>query len=63
MAEVGARARAHVYGLPAVRWPEGWPGNSLHANRAAGVHGVPALELGGRLFWADDQLEIAAANA
>jgi 2-hydroxychromene-2-carboxylate isomerase len=37
--------------------------DSLHANRAAGVHGVPALELGGRLFWADDQLEIAAANA
>ena len=32
MAEVAGRASA--YGLPPVRWPEGWPGNYLHANRA-----------------------------
>jgi 2-hydroxychromene-2-carboxylate isomerase len=129
MAEVEARAR--VYGLPPVRWPDGWPGNYLRANRAcvvaeeegllepfastalrmafvegadlsreevvleaarrvgldpehvrariadpevkdrlrrytddahaAGVHGVPTLKIGDRLFWGDDQLEIAAA--
>jgi 2-hydroxychromene-2-carboxylate isomerase len=130
MAEVAGRASA--YGLPPVRWPEGWPGNYLHANRAclvaeeegvlepfaraalraafargvnladdgavldvaqevglerervrerigapeikeqlrantaearaAGVIGVPALRLGGRVFWGDDQLESAAAS-
>ena len=130
MAEVQARACA--YGLPEVRWPDGWPSNYLQANRAAvaaaelgglevfvttalrmafvdaadlgndevvldaaaragldaalvqsliaspvvkerlrastdaayaaGVRGVPTLELGGRLFWGEDQLEIAAAN-
>jgi len=129
MAEVQARARA--YGLPAIRWPQGWPSNYLHANRmalvaeeqerlepfvraalrmafvdgvdlggedacsevarsvgmdaagaharagdpeikqrlrdyteqarAAGVWGVPTLRIGERLFWGDDQLEIAAA--
>jgi 2-hydroxychromene-2-carboxylate isomerase len=129
MAEVEARAR--VYGLPPIRWPDGWPGNYLKANRAclvaeehglierfartalrkafvdgedlgdegalleaareagldpehvrarvgepeikerlrehtdaayaAGVHGVPTLRIGDRLFWGDDQLEIAAA--
>jgi 2-hydroxychromene-2-carboxylate isomerase len=129
MAEVEARAR--VYGLPPVSWPDGWPGNYLNANRAclvaeehgliepfaraalrkafvegmdlgderavldvareveldpervrarvadpeikgrlreytdaayaAGVHGVPTLRIGDRLFWGDDQLEIAAA--
>jgi 2-hydroxychromene-2-carboxylate isomerase len=32
MAEVAARASA--YGLPPIRWPDGWPGNYLHANRA-----------------------------
>jgi 2-hydroxychromene-2-carboxylate isomerase len=32
MREVEARARA--YGLPPVRWPQGWPSNYLHANRA-----------------------------
>ena len=32
MAEVEARASA--YGLPPLRWPEGWPGNNLHADRA-----------------------------
>ena len=32
MAEVAARASA--YGLPPVRWPQGWPSNYLHANRA-----------------------------
>jgi 2-hydroxychromene-2-carboxylate isomerase len=131
MAEVEARARA--YGLPPIRWPEGWPSNYLRANRAcvvageegrlesftttalrtafvdgadlgdeevvldvarrsgldpehvrtrvadpeikerlrrytddahaAGVHGVPTLRIGERLFWGDDQLEIAAASA
>jgi 2-hydroxychromene-2-carboxylate isomerase len=131
MAEVEARARA--YGLPPIRWPDGWPGNYLHANRAcvvaeehgrlepfvravlrmafvegadlgredafleaarrvgldpdgvlaridapdtkerlreytdeahaAGVSGVPTLRIGERLFWGDDQLEIAAAAA
>jgi 2-hydroxychromene-2-carboxylate isomerase len=131
MAEVAARASA--YGLPPVRWPDGWPGNYLHANRAclvaeeegalagfataalraafvrgvdlsddeavldvaqgveldrervrermaapeikerlrantdeahaAGVIGVPTLRVGGRLFWGDDQLEIAAESA
>ena len=131
MAEVAARASA--YELPPVRWPQRWPGNYLHANRAcvvaaeqdaldkfaraafraqfaegvdlgddeavldiahrvgldrervrarmaapevkdrlranteqahaAGVIGVPTLSLGGRLFWGDDQLEIAAASA
>ncbi|MBV9820037.1 MAG: DsbA family protein [Solirubrobacterales bacterium] len=40
MAEVQARAR--VYGLPPVRWPDGWPSNYLHANRAA----VTAEQLG-----------------
>jgi 2-hydroxychromene-2-carboxylate isomerase len=128
MAEV--EARAGVYGLPPVRWPEGWPSNYLRANRAAvvaeeegkldtyartalrlafaegadlardealleaarrsglypervrarieepdvkerlreytdqahaaGVEGVPTLRIGDRLFWGDDQLEIAA---
>jgi len=33
MAEVERRARR--YGLPAVRWPEPWPGNTLTAMRAA----------------------------
>jgi 2-hydroxychromene-2-carboxylate isomerase len=131
MAEVAARASA--YGLPRMRWPQGWPSNYLHANRAclvaeeegaldafaraalraafargvdlsddeklldvaehvgldrgrvrermsareikdrlrantaqahaAGVVGVPTLELAGRLFWGDDQLEIAAESA
>jgi 2-hydroxychromene-2-carboxylate isomerase len=28
---------------------------------AAGVLGVPTLRIGERLFWGDDQLEIAAA--
>jgi hypothetical protein len=32
MAEIDTRARA--YGLPPMRWPEGWPGNYLRANRA-----------------------------
>jgi 2-hydroxychromene-2-carboxylate isomerase len=32
MAEIEARARA--YGLPPIRWPEGWPSNYLQANRA-----------------------------
>ena len=129
MAEVEARGR--VYGLPPVKWPDGWPSNYLSANRAsvvaeeervleqfartalrmafaegadlsqedailgtarrvgldpervrariaepeikdrlrrytdeayaAGVHGVPTLKIGDRLFWGDDQLEIAAA--
>ena len=129
MAEI--EARAHAYGLPPVRWPEGWPSNYLGANRAcivadgegqlepfirtalrmafaegvdlgredsfleaarrvgldrqavrsgiadprvkerlreytdeahaAGVIGVPTLRLGERLFWGDDQLELAAA--
>jgi len=35
MAEVEARARA--YGLPAILWPDGWPSNYLHANRACAV--------------------------
>jgi 2-hydroxychromene-2-carboxylate isomerase len=131
MAEVAGRASA--YGLPPVRWPQPWPGNYLHANRACvvaaeegaldrfargalraafargvdlsddeavldvarevgldgermcermaapevkerlranteeahteGVIGVPTLRLGGRLFWGDDQLEIAAESA
>jgi 2-hydroxychromene-2-carboxylate isomerase len=129
MAEIETRARA--YGLPPIRWPEGWPGNYLRANRACivaeeegrlepfirtalrmafadgadlgredavleaaervgldpatvrtriadadvkeclreytdeahavGVIGVPTLRLGKRLFWGDDQLELAAA--
>jgi 2-hydroxychromene-2-carboxylate isomerase len=129
MAEVQARASA--YGLPPVRWPQGWPSNYLHANRAclvaeeegalgpfvqaamraafvagedlgreeaflavaeqvgldaaamserivaaeiknrlreqteealsAGVFGVPTLIAGGRVFWGDDQLELAVA--
>src|SRR4051812_10604369 len=33
MAEIERRAAA--YGLPPVRWPEVWPGNSLHGSRAA----------------------------
>ena len=33
MAEV--EARAERYGLPPVRWPEGWPNNTLKAMRAA----------------------------
>ena len=33
IAEVERRAAA--YGLPPVRWPPGWPPNSLHADRAA----------------------------
>jgi 2-hydroxychromene-2-carboxylate isomerase len=33
MAEVERRARA--YGLPSVRWPQGWPNNTLSAMRAA----------------------------
>jgi 2-hydroxychromene-2-carboxylate isomerase len=131
MAEVAARASA--YGLPPLRWPEGWPSNYLHANRAcivadeqgagaefaraalraafaggvdlgedeavievgrgigldpdslrerieadeikerlraqtdeahaAGVIGVPTLILGGRVYWGEDQLEIAAQGA
>jgi 2-hydroxychromene-2-carboxylate isomerase len=32
MHEIEARARA--YGLPPMRWPEGWPSNYLQANRA-----------------------------
>jgi 2-hydroxychromene-2-carboxylate isomerase len=35
MADVESRARA--YGLPPVRWPEGWPSNYLQANRACVV--------------------------
>ncbi len=31
------------------------------AAHAEGVQGVPTLRIGGRLFWGDDQLEIAAA--
>jgi 2-hydroxychromene-2-carboxylate isomerase len=128
MAEIEARA-AH-YGLPPLRWPEGWPGHYLHANRAClaagergllesyartalrmafaegrdlsrreevleaarrcgldpvwvtkrtaeqdikdrlraateaaharGVFGVPTLAIGDRLYWGDDQLELAA---
>jgi 2-hydroxychromene-2-carboxylate isomerase len=27
--------RAHAYGLPPIRWPDPWPGNSLTAMRAA----------------------------
>ena len=127
MAEIEARA-AH-YGLPALCWPEGWPGHYLQANRACvaagehrrlesfartalrmafteacdlsalaevleaarragldpgwvtkriadqdlkdrlrtateaaharGVFGVPTLAVGDRLFWGDDQLELA----
>jgi 2-hydroxychromene-2-carboxylate isomerase len=127
MAEIEARA-AH-YGLPPLRWPEGWPGHYLHANRsclaagergllepyartalrmafaegrdlsrteevleaarrcgldpvwvakriaeqdlkdrlreatdaahARGVFGVPTLAVGDRLYWGDDQLELA----
>ena len=130
MAEIEARA-AH-YGLPPLRWPEGWPGHYLHANRACvaagergllesfartalrmafaegrnlsqttevleaarrcgldpvwvakrtaeqdikdrlrdateaaharGVFGVPTLAIGDRLYWGDDQLELAAAS-
>jgi 2-hydroxychromene-2-carboxylate isomerase len=33
MAEIERRAQA--YGLPPIRWPEPWPGNSLMAMRAA----------------------------
>ena len=33
MREVGHRTQA--YGLPPVRWPEGWPGNYLFAMRVA----------------------------
>jgi 2-hydroxychromene-2-carboxylate isomerase len=33
MAEV--ERRAHLYGLPPVRWPDPWPGNYLMAMRAA----------------------------
>jgi 2-hydroxychromene-2-carboxylate isomerase len=33
MAEVERRATA--YGLPSIRWPEPWPGNTLFAMRAA----------------------------
>jgi 2-hydroxychromene-2-carboxylate isomerase len=33
MAEVERRARE--YGLPAIRWPDPWPGNTLTAMRAA----------------------------
>jgi 2-hydroxychromene-2-carboxylate isomerase len=128
MSEIEARA-AH-YGLPELRWPEGWPGHYLQANRACvaagehgrlepyartalrmaftegrdlsqleqvleaarrsgldaawveeriadqelkdrlraateaaharGVFGVPTLAVGERLFWGDDQLELAA---
>jgi 2-hydroxychromene-2-carboxylate isomerase len=32
MREVEDRARS--YGLPPVRWPDGWPPNTLHASRA-----------------------------
>jgi 2-hydroxychromene-2-carboxylate isomerase len=128
MAEIEGRA-AH-YGLPPLRWPEGWPGHYLMANRACvaagerarlepfartalrmgftegrdlsrpeevleaagrcgldpewiaeriadqdlkdrlraateaahgrGVFGVPTLAIGERLFWGEDQLELAA---
>src|SRR5262245_41698605 len=34
--------RAAAYGLPPVRWPEPWPGNTLRAMRAA----TAALQLG-----------------
>jgi 2-hydroxychromene-2-carboxylate isomerase len=27
--------RAEAYGLPPIRWPESWPGNTLHAMRVA----------------------------
>jgi len=123
--------RAERYGLLPVKWPEGWPNNSLKAMRAAtfaqqagrtvafslaafrqafaggkdlsdvdnvliaaaacelhpnavlkgiemqstkdrlraatqeaydrGVRGVPSVVVGGRVFWGDDQLELAAA--
>jgi 2-hydroxychromene-2-carboxylate isomerase len=33
MAEI--EQRAAQYGLPPVRWPDNWPGNSLHAMRVA----------------------------
>jgi 2-hydroxychromene-2-carboxylate isomerase len=129
MAEIEARA-AH-YGLPQLRWPDGWPSHYLQANRAClaagergrletyartalrmaftegrdlsqpeevfevahrcgldlewlqariadqdlkdrlraateaaharGVFGVPTLAVGERLFWGDDQLELAAS--
>jgi 2-hydroxychromene-2-carboxylate isomerase len=128
MAEI--EGRAAQYGLPALRWPDGWPGHYLQANRAClaagehgrlesyartalrmaftegrdlsqaeevleagrrceldpdwitrriadqdlkdrlraateaahtrGVFGVPTLAVGERLFWGDDQLELAA---
>ncbi len=131
MAEVERRAQA--YGLPPLRWPDPWPGNSLTAMRAAvfakelgravsfslaafrqafaagrdltepdnvfiaaasselhprslqaaiardaikqrlreatdtagdrGVFGVPAVVVGGEVFWGDDQLEAAASAA
>ena len=131
MAEVERRAQA--YGLPPLRWPDPWPGNSLTAMRAAvfakelgravsfslaafrqafaagrdltepdnvfiaaasselhprslqtaiardaikqrlrqatddagdrGVFGVPAVVVGDEVFWGDDQLEAAAAEA
>jgi 2-hydroxychromene-2-carboxylate isomerase len=41
MAEIEARA-AH-YGLPPLRWPEGWPGHYLHANRACLAAGERGL--------------------
>jgi len=125
--------RADAYGLPPLRWPEPWPGNTLYAMRAAtfakqtgrtvsfalagfrqafaagadlgdpdrvlisasacelhpnavakavqtdavkrtlieateeagdlGVRGVPALLVGGEVFWGDDRLEEAVAAA
>ena len=131
MAEVERRAAA--YGLPAIAWPEPWPGNTLVAMRAAtfakqtgrtvsfslaafrqafaagrdltdadnvavagaacelhprallkaveteavkgalreatdraaelGVEGVPAVAVGGEVFWGDDRLEEAVAAA
>ena len=41
MAEIEARA-AH-YGLPQLRWPDGWPGHYLQANRACLAAGERGL--------------------
>jgi 2-hydroxychromene-2-carboxylate isomerase len=43
----GIEARARSYGLPAVRWPDPWPGSYLFAMRAA-THAVAAGQ--GRAF-------------
>lgn len=56
MEEVQARARA--YGLPPVRWPEGWPSNYLHANRACLV----AQEQGALAGFARASLRAAFAS-